>query len=391
MLLMVAPLLSSAVNWWGSEYCFSIDFKEVKLMAMSHKTKILAAARKQPVDKLPFGARIDVWYNYNCGHGTMPDKYKGTNIVEILRDQDAGAQIRHLRIWRIEYDDLELVTHKDPPYTTTEWRTPIGNVSQKTIFRPEEGPWIAYEIDHPFKGEKDYPVIEYILKHTRLVPDLSEYLEKEAMMGEQGIIVTGMDLYEAFFYELFDRPARVERLYELEKELAKKKLEILAESPIEMPMICGNWSDEFHTPVFEKYFAPWLKEASDYLHAQGKLTMVHIDGEMKRLIPLFGNTGIDVGEAWSPAPMTSVTTGELRRAWCDQVTIWGGIPAVLFEPSQYSDEEFDRYIINLFKEIAPGYNFIVGMGDNLPFDGSIERVGRVAELIDKYGSLPIEL
>ena len=44
------------------------------------------------------------------------------------------------------------------------------------------------------------------------------------------------------------------------------------------------------------------------------------------------------------------------------------------------------YVINLFKEIAPGYNFIVGMGDNLPFDGRIERVGRVAELIDKYGS-----
>ena len=374
-------------------------------MGMSHKARILAAARKQPLDKLPFGARIDVWYNYNYGHGTLPDKYQGKNMVEILRDQGAGAQMRHLRIWRIEYDGLELVTHKeDHPYTTTEWRTPIGTVSQKTVFRPEEGPWIAYEIDHPFKGEKDYPVIEYVLQHTRLVPDLSEYLEKEAMMGEQGIIVTGMDLYspmqqvmrywlgyEAFFYELFDRPARVELLYELEKELAKKKLEILAESPLEMPMICGNWSDEFHTPVFEKYFAPWLKEASDYLHARGKLTMVHIDGEMKRLMPFFEDTGIDVGEAWSPAPMTSVTTGELRRAWGDRVTVWGGIPAVLFEPSQYSDQEFDRYIVNLFKEIAPGNNFIVGMGDNLPFDGSIERVARVVELIDKHGSLPIEL
>jgi hypothetical protein len=31
------------------------------------------------------------------------------------------------------------------------------------------------------------------------------------------------------------------------------------------------------------------------------------------------------------------------------------------------------------------------MGDNLPFDGDINRVGRVVELIDKYGSLPIEI
>ncbi len=373
-------------------------------MVISHRDRILAAARKHRVDKLPFGARIDVWYNYHFGHGTLPEKYRGWSMVEILRDQGAGAQVRHLRIWKVDYDELELVTHEDPPYTTREWQTPVGTVSQKTIFTPEEGPWVVYEVDHPFKSEQDYPAIEYILEHTRLIPDLGEYLEKEKMMGGQGIIYTGMDLYspmqqvmrywlgyEQFFYELHDHPAQVERLYELEKALAKKKLQILAESPVEMPMICGNWSDEFHTPVFKKYFTPWLKEASDYLHARGKLTQVHADGEMRRLIPLFLETGIDVAEAWSPVPMTSVTTAELRGAWGDGVTIWGGIPAVLFEPSQYSDQEFDDYIKNLFSEVAPGDNFIVGMGDNVPFDGDINRVGRVAELIDKYGRLPIEV
>jgi hypothetical protein len=373
-------------------------------LVMSHKARLLTAAHRQPVDKLPFGARIDVWYNYHAGHDSLPEKYRGWNMVEILRDQGAGAQVRHLRIWKVEYDDLELITHEDPPYTTREWRTPVGTVTQKTVFRPEEGPWIVYEIDHPFKSEKDYRAIEYILEHTRLVPDPGEYLEKRAMMGEQGIIVTGMDLYspmqqvmrywlgyEVFFYELHDHPSRVERLYDLETALARKKLELLAASPIEIPAICGNWSDEFHTPVFKKYFAPWLREASDYLHAAGKLTQVHIDGEMKRLIPLFLDTGVDVGEAWSPAPMTRVTTAELREAWGDKVTVWGGIPAVLFEPGQYSDREFDDYVINLFREVAPGRSFIVGMGDNLPFDGDINRVGRVVELIDRYGKLPIEI
>lgn len=371
-------------------------------MGMSHKGRILAAARKQAVDKLPFGARIDVWYNYHLGHDTLPAKYKGWNIVEILRDQGAGAQLRHLHIWEMEYDNLEVVTKEEPPYKTTEWRTPVGNISMKTVFRPEEGPWIVYEVDHPFKSKEDYPVIEYVLDNTRLVPDLDEYHQKREMMGEEGTVITGMGLYspmqqimrywlgyEKFFYELYDHPAQVERLYELEKKLAKRKLEILAESPVEIPKLCANWSDEFHTPIFKKYFTPWLKEASDYFHARGKLTQVHIDGEMKRLIPLFPETGVDVAEAWSPAPMTSVTTGELKKAWGDKVTIWGGIPAMLFEPNQYSDEEFDAYVMNLFKEIAPGNNFIVGMGDNLPFDGQIERVGRVVELIDKYGRVPI--
>jgi len=372
-------------------------------LGVSHKARILAAARKQAVDKLPFCARIDVWYNYHSGHGTLPEKYKDWNMVEILRDQGAGAQVRHLRIWRVEYDNLEVTTQEDPPYKTTEWRTPVGTVSLRTVFRPEEGPWIVYEVDHPFKSKEDYPAIEYIFENTRIVPDLSEYRQKEEMAGEDGMVMTGMDLYspmqqimrywlgyERFFYELRDHPAQVERLYELQKEIAKKKLEILGESTVEIPLLCANWSDEFHTPVFAKYFVPWLREASDYLHSKGKVTQVHADGEMKRLIPLFLETGVDVAEAWSPAPMTSVTTAELRKTWGDRVTIWGGIPAVLFEP-QYSEEEFDAYIKSLFKEIAPGNNFIVGMGDNLPFDGRIERVGRVAELIDKYGRVPMEI
>jgi len=372
-------------------------------LLMSHKARILATARKQAIDKLPFGARIDVWYNYHSSHGTLPEKYKDWNMVEILRDQGAGAQIRHMRIWKIEYDNLEVVIQEDPPYQITEWRTPVGSVRLKTVFRPEEGPWVAYEVDYPFKSREDYPVIEYIFENTRIVPDLSEYYRKEKMVGEDGMVMTGMDFYspmqqimrywfgyERFFYELYDHLAQVERLYELQKEIAKKKLQILGKSPVEIPMLCGNWSDEIHTPVFAKYFVPWLREASDYLHSKGKLTQVHADGEMKRLIPFFLETGVDVAEAWTPVPMTSVTTGELRKAWGDKVTIWGGIPAVLFEP-QYSDEEFDAYVINLFKEIAPGYNFIIGMGDNLPFDGRIERVGRVAELIDKYGSVPIEV
>jgi len=45
----------------------------------------------------------------------------------------------------------------------------------------------------------------------------------------------------------------------------------------------------------------------------------------------------------------------------------------------------------MFKEVSPGANFIVGMGDNLPFDGKLERVGRIVDLIDKHGSLPIQV
>jgi len=371
-------------------------------MPMTHRERILAAARKQKVDKLPFCARIDLWYNYHAGHGTLPKKYQGWSMADILRDQGAGVHERPGDPWKVSYSNLEVEVKKDPPRTTTIWHTPKGTVSMQTIFTPEEGPVNPYDVDHPFKNPADYPIIAHILEHTRLVPATEAFCKTQEMVGEDGLVRTGSGYspmqrvmrywigFERFFYELHDHTVEVERLFELEKEVAKQRIKILSEIPAEMLQICGNWDDAFHTPIFKKYFLPWLKETSDYFHSIGKLTMVHADGEMRRLIPFFPETHVDVAEAWSPVPMTSVTTAEARKAWGDKVTIWGGIPSMLFE-ERYSDEEFDEYVKNMFKEVAPGYNFIIGMGDNLPFDGKIERVGRIVELIEKYGKVPIEV
>ncbi len=116
--------------------------------------------------------------------------------------------------------------------------------------------------------------------------------------------------------------------------------------------------------------------------------MAHADGEMRRLIPLFGETLIDVAEAVTPVPQTKCTMTEFRTMG-DHVTLWGGIPSILFEPS-VSNEEFDDYVKGFFREMKPGYRLIVGMADNLTVASDINRVSRVVELIEKYGKLPLE-
>ena len=73
----------------------------------------------------------------------------------------------------------------------------------------------------------------------------------------------------------------------------------------------------------------------------------------------------------------------------DHVTLWGGIPSIMFDPS-FSKEEFDDYIKTMIKIVKPGTRFIAGMADNIPIAADINRVGRVVELLDKYGKLPIE-
>jgi uroporphyrinogen-III decarboxylase len=369
-------------------------------MGMTPKEKILAVARGEHLDRLPVGARIDLWYNYNSGHDTLPEKYKGWDQTAVIRDQGATAQLRYFSVVREEYHEMEVIEKEEPPYVKTEYRTPLGSVYKTMLFTTLEGPWIGYEAEKMYKSEKDYPIIEYVLQHITPVLD-SGFDEARRKMGEDGMVMTGVGLwsptqrvmreimgFEPFFYELADHPAKVESLIKNMENLARSKYEIGIKADLEIFNICSNWSDDVHTPVFKKYFIPWFQEITELLHSHGRLAMAHIDGENRRLLPFLKETGIDIWEAWTPKPMTSVTNKELRNAIGDDGVIWGGVPSTLFEPT-CSDEEFDQYVINMFKEIAPGYNFIVGMGDNLPFDGDIERVGRIVELIDKFGRLPI--
>ncbi len=373
-------------------------------MAMTKKQQILAAARGEKLDRLPFGARIDVWYNYHSAHGTLPDKYRGWSQTDILRDQGAGAQARFFSVTREKYRDMEVVETNDPPYITTEYHTPVGTVAKKELFDTSEGPWIKYEMEKLFKSEKDYPVLKYVMEHTEAVDNFEPYQKLREEIGEDGMVMTASGGlwspvqrvmreiigYELFFYELADRPARVEELIEAVKDLERRKLKVAIGCDLEIFNVCANWSDDIQTPVFRKYFVPWFQEVSEFLHSHGRLVMAHTDGEMRRLNPMFCETGIDIAEAITPAPQTLVSMKEFRETLGDEVTLWGGIPSILFEP-MYGDEAFDAFIKNMFREMAPGYRFIVGMGDNLPFDGDINRVGRVVELIERHGRLPVEV
>jgi len=371
-------------------------------MGMTARQTLLAACRGEQLDRLPFGPRIDLWYNYHKSHGTLPPEYQGWTMMDICRDVGVAAQYRYSSLVLEEVVDVEIVETERMPYKTTVYRTPHGTVSKSLMFNPHEGAMVAYESEHLFKNAADYAAINYILEHTTPVLDPG-YIEACKEVGDDGLVMSGIRVspaqrvmreimgYETFFYELMDHPGKVEELIGAAAALDRKKLELVLATDIELVQLCGNWTDDIHTPVFRRFFVPWFQEVNELLHAHGKLSMAHTDGENRRLLPLLRDTDIDVFEAFAPAPMTKVTNAEFRRAVGDDRTVWGGIPSTLFSEST-SDEEFDNYIINnLFREIAPGYRFIVGMGDNLPFDAKLERVVRVSEMIDKQGGLPLSL
>jgi hypothetical protein len=55
-------------------------------MSLNHRQRILAALHGQWADRLPWAPRIDLWYDAHANMGTLPEKYAGWGMYDILRD-----------------------------------------------------------------------------------------------------------------------------------------------------------------------------------------------------------------------------------------------------------------------------------------------------------------
>jgi uroporphyrinogen-III decarboxylase len=116
--------------------------------------------------------------------------------------------------------------------------------------------------------------------------------------------------------------------------------------------------------------------------------VVHGDGEMKRLLRQLMDCGVQVVEALTPAPMTSIDIARTRQLWGERVCMWGGLATVMLT-DVFSDEQFEAFMEALFHAVAPGERFILGFGDNVPTDALFPRILRAVEFWKENGAYPL--
>jgi len=399
---------------------------------MTHRERMLRAARGDWADRLPFVPRLDLWHNANVRRGTVPARY-GRNattariaddlgvghhriIPEFLKARtpddtiDRGLGIFRLRgfAYRAELTQVERVVRTEEGATVVEYRTPVGTVSCKMTLTDEmldSGASITWLNEHVIKRPEDYRVVGYIFRNIRLTSDYDNYLEFQREVGDHGLAVAhGLgsaspvqhlmrDLVDStqFYYELADRPKEIQQLVEDLTPFYDQLVRILAASPAEAVMMGANYDDTItYPPLFKAHILPWLQRWGDIFHAEGKIFMSHCDGENEGLLDLLAASGIDVAESVCAPPMVQCRLDTMRRAFGGKITIFGGVPSVALLEDSMSEEEFEAHMRGLFAEIAPADRFILGVSDMVPPDAKWERLVRIAEMVEQWGGLPLK-
>ena len=185
-------------------------------------------------------------------------------------------------------------------------------------------------------------------------------------------------------YALQDDRERVERLLGL---LDQQMLEIL-QRLADLPAIYVEFPDNLHggmtnPRLFARYCLPDYQRYVGILHGQGKVVGSHTDGDVRPLLALLRESGLDVCESISPFPLTSCTFDEVWSAWRGGPLIWGGIPSPLLEVDRTDETSFREFVAHLLETVGAG-PIILGVGDLVMGNNSIERVKYIAEQVEAH-------
>jgi hypothetical protein len=183
--------------------------------------------------------------------------------------------------------------------------------------------------------------------------------------------------FERVVYALADAPQVIEEFLAFQEEVDLWLIRLAAQAP-ERVVILSDHADEnlIAPPYYVKYCIPYYRKMTDLLHQSGKFVSTHLDGNFRGFFPYLAQTGFDLLDGCTPAPMFNYEVEELAAAMPPGMAAYCGVPSTLFCMHLPAQE-----LLALGERIARALRGrgIVNVGDILPPDGDIEQVIALGE------------
>lgn len=371
---------------------------------MTNRERLLAILDGKPPDRIPWIPRLEIWYTAHRVAETLPEQYQNMTLRQIQKDIGVGASGRTGRVFTTRVKGVDVIERRDGLMCTTEYITPVGMVSETTRRTPDlDRVGIApLVVDKLLTRPEDYDTVMYMVENTEYYPCYEEFSAYDRDIGDDGLPMVSVgdvpfhhflaDLagYEKAYLDMFDFPENVERLLRTIEGVYRERMwPLVAQSPARLILHGAHFSSQTTPPnYYDKYITPYVREFTEYMHQHGKTVAQHADNDSKEILQQLADSGYDMQECFTTAPMVPCTLKEARQKWGTKMIIFGGVPSVMLEP-RVSDEAFDAYMFDVFRTIAPGEAFILGVADNVMPTSLISRIRRISEMVEEYGAYPM--
>lgn len=387
---------------------------------MTHHERLLRALRAQPVDRLPWVPRLDLWYNANRHAGTLPARWREASLMDIVRDLGVGFHavipdfldteepdeafdralgLDHVKNqpYRLRFQKTRRVVEHGEDRSRVIYKLPQGELS--AVLRHDEGmrragATLMHVEEQVVKTVDDYALVAALFEDVVVEPNQERYRQFRAEVGDEGVVVALGNVaaspvhhllkelvpYDRLYFDLYDHPGVIAETARRMEPYFAQVTAACAQSDAELVLTGANY-DLMITPppLFERHLAPWLKETADALHAAGKLLVTHTDGENEQLNHFYVECGVDVADSVCPAPMTRLSLADYRHDFGVRPAIWGGLCSVCVLPQSMTDAQFEAHVESAVDAVGDGRGIVFSLADTTPPGASLERIKWIGE------------
>ena len=356
---------------------------------------------KGTTDKVLWQPRLNAWLYQHQDHDTMPERFRGLSELEIY--DKLGCSVRYAASAGLEHyyepDDVEGISEEiDRHHCISGIRIPEGEL-RTGHRRVWEGDEIVNSRIEKFSvtTAEDLRVLTALVERRRFRVNLDSFREASARVGdrEEPTMFTSSDGFtelikhwaglESACYLLADHPAEVDAFVEACDRADDRMLDELFKLPCRLFNLGDHTTNEFTPPpLIERYCLRRWRKISARMTQEGRFVHSHWDGHSRHILPYLKPSGLHAVEALTPEPMGDMSLEMIKSAVGDKLVVLDLIPAIFFLPSYPVEEvlEFTRRVIDMF---AP--KLILGISDEIPPFGEIEKVEAISELVDKVCGL----
>ena len=334
--------------------------------------------------------RLEYWYDVNRRRGMLPGHLQEASLLDVY--DYCHASVRYFtRPLRGRYKTVQVAEQwEDEKRLRRTWETPVGTLTE--VVHYDEWNVSAYNTEYKLKKPEDVKVLEFMLQDEEWYWDQGAYEQDSQRVGErgspqfhfrrspiQGLFIEHMG-FEKTVYMMHDYPALIQHYVEAASTADDAMYEVLCRSPVQILNLGENIDASMDPPpIWSEHLVPYYRQRVEQLHTADKFVHIHVDGTMKPLLPHLRDCPWDGVEAATPVPQGDVTLEEIKVALADRVLL-DGIPALYFLRSFSVETVIDcvRRVVDLFYP-----RLVLGISDEMPPDGDIERVRLVGELVQE--------
>jgi hypothetical protein len=328
-------------------------------------------------------------------HG-LPSRLPGSlgklTFTDFYREHGWGLPV-HMYDWFEEEltGGVEKTAVTEGRHKTVTCHTPRGDLV-RTYKLDAEGTWSEY--GHMASSPAALEKVRLLVEGTRFVTRpqrVKKFLAETAGFGVCDLVIHRSPFgkliheymgFEQVAYSLHDDETAILDFLQFQEKKDLELIDLAARSPGSIVIISDHADENLISPAwYRRYCIPYYQKACRVLHAAGKLVSTHLDGNFRGYLSFITDTGFDLLDGCTPAPMFNYEPEELAasisgRDGKRRMSCYCGVPASLFTtgiaPGELAD--FGERIARAFDG-----NVIVNVGDILPPNGSLDGVIEVGK------------